>query len=92
MPLRTWRQYRFYDVTNDCDAVRISGFSGHGEYWVARPVAQGGKSRRQQLDEALDQIEAAIDAEAQPGEVTDEGTRAALVRKRERERQQAMAR
>ena len=69
MPLTGYQTTRFYDAANDRDSIRIDGFSGRGVYFVTRALVPPGKSRRAQLDEALDLIEDAIDAGAAPGEV-----------------------
>lgn len=69
MPIRHWQEIAFYDPMNDCQAVRISGFSGHGEYWISEALTLPGKSRRAQREAALDRIEAAIERGDEPGEV-----------------------
>jgi hypothetical protein len=61
MPLRTWIKFDFYDPSTGGMAVRYTGFSGHGEYWLKLPAAPGGKSRREQRDWALTLIEEAIE-------------------------------
>lgn len=69
MPLKTWQTFRFYDPVRDVDSIRFSGYSGRGEFWIAEPAAPAGKSRREQLDRVLDQIEDAIEGGQEPGEV-----------------------
>ncbi len=63
------QQIRFWDPFTDAEAVRISGFSGRGEYWVKRPAAPAGRARRAQMDAALTLIAEAIEAGLEPGEV-----------------------
>jgi hypothetical protein len=69
MPLRAWNKIDFHDPSTGDMAVRYQGFSGHGTYWLTRPAAPGGKSRREQRDWALTLIEEAIETGAEPGEV-----------------------
>ena len=69
MPLRSWTKFDFYDPATGDMAVRYTGFSGHGEYWLKLPATPGGKSRRLQRDWALTLIEEAIETGAEPGEV-----------------------
>lgn len=63
MPLRAWNKIEFYDMGAGGPAVRYSGFSGHGEYWIARPAPPAGKSRRAQRDWVLTLIAEAIEAD-----------------------------
>ena len=76
MPILQYQTLRFYDPQLDAEAIRISGFSGRGEFWRKEPLAPAGRKRREQLAEALELIEEAIDAKRpdgrwmfQPGEV-----------------------
>ena len=82
--LVTWEETRYYDMIADCDMIRFTGFSGYGSYWLAEPAASAGRSRRAQKERVLDAIEDAIKAEAEPGEVTEERTAAARLRKQKR--------
>lgn len=69
MPLTAHTTFRFWDPYLDCEAIRISGFSGRGEFWRKLPLAPAGAKRRAQLEESLDLIEQAIEADLEPGEV-----------------------
>lgn len=69
MPLTAHQTLRFYDPRIDAEAIRISGFSGRGEFWIKQPLAPAGAKRRAQLEESLDLIEQAIEAGLEPGEV-----------------------
>lgn len=69
MPMRSWNKFDYYDPDVGGMAVRYQGFSGHGTYWLSRPAAPGGKSRREQRDWALTLIEEAIERGDEPGEV-----------------------
>jgi hypothetical protein len=69
MPLQAWNHIDFYDPTTGEMAVRYSGFSGHGEYWLRLPMTGPGKSRRKQRDWALALLAEAIEADDPPGEV-----------------------
>lgn len=69
MPLTAYQQIRFYDPMLDCEAVRISGFSGRGEYWMKLPLDPSGRRRREQKEKALEAIEEAIASGCEPGEV-----------------------
>lgn len=70
--LRTWQTISYYDPIRDADAIRVSGFSGEGEYWVAEAKSPAGKSRRAQRERLLHLIEAAIERGDPPGEVKDD--------------------
>lgn len=69
MPLTAHQTLRFYDPRIDADAIRISGFSGRGEFWIKEALAPAGAKRREQKERALDLIEQAIEAGLEPGEV-----------------------
>ena len=69
MPLIAWNKIDHYDPAIGDMAVRYQGFSGRGTYWLSRPAAHGGKSRREQFEWALTLIEEAIESGAEPGEV-----------------------
>ena len=69
MPLTAWSKTDYYDPSTGDMAVRYSGFSGHGTYWLTRPAVSGGKSRREQREWVLDLIERAIERGDEPGEV-----------------------
>lgn len=69
MPLRTWQTVNFFDPMTGEDAIMFLGYSGHGTFWIKESAVPAGKSRRAQRESALDRIEAAIDAGAEPGEV-----------------------
>jgi hypothetical protein len=74
VPLTTWSQLRYYDPEIDAEAVRISGFDGRGgEFWRSVPLCAAGKSRLEQRNAVLDEIENAIALAdrglRQPGEV-----------------------
>ena len=66
----TWTRNRSYSVADDAEMVTYVGYSGHGTYWIRRPLAGRGRSRREQQEEMLDAIEDSIDAGDDPGEVT----------------------
>ena len=68
--MRSWNKFDFFDPATGGMAVRYQGFSGHGTYWLSRPAAPGGKSRREQRDWALTLIEEAIERGDEPGEVS----------------------
>lgn len=68
MPLQ-WQETKYYDPINDRDSLRITGFSGHGAYWIAQPLTEAGKSRRAQREHLLNLIERAIERGDAPGEV-----------------------
>lgn len=69
MPLQSWNAVGYYDPNIGDMAVCFQGFSGHGTYWLSRPAAPGGKSRRAQREWVLTLIEEAIEAGDPPGEV-----------------------
>lgn len=69
MPLTGWTETRYYDPFLDEEGVTITGYSGHGAYWIRQVMAPPGKSRRAQREAALDLIEVAIDTGQEPGEV-----------------------
>lgn len=73
MPLISWQQTLYFDPQIGADAIRYTGFSGHGSYWASEPMTEPGKSRRAQRDRVLDRIEAAIESGAEPGEVRTAG-------------------
>lgn len=60
---------RFYDPFTDAQSVRISGFSGRGEFWCNRPLPAAGRDRRVVLAAAIELIEQAIEQGLEPGEV-----------------------
>jgi hypothetical protein len=68
MPILQYQTLRFYDPQLDAEAIRISGFSGRGEFWMKQPFAPAGRKRREQLAEALELIEEAIDAKRPDGQ------------------------
>jgi hypothetical protein len=67
--LQSYQQLRFYDPFEDAESVRISGFSGRGEFWCKRIVPPSGAARRAMVAAALALIETAIEAGLEPGEV-----------------------
>jgi hypothetical protein len=67
--MRAYQQVQFYDPATDAQSVRISGFSGRGEFWCKRIIPKSGAQRREMLRAALDLIEQAIEQDLQPGEV-----------------------
>lgn len=67
--MKAYQQVQFYDPFEDAQCVRISGFSGRGEFWCKRIVPPSGKARRDMLAAALELIQAAIEADLEPGEV-----------------------
>lgn len=67
--LTGYQTFRSWDISADAELVRIVGYTGRGSYWVTRPLAPAGKSRRVQVDEALELIEIAVEDGAEPGEV-----------------------
>ena len=69
MPLTAYSKFDYWNPGTGDMAVRYSGFSGHGEYWLSLPAAPGGKSRRGQRDWVLTLIEEAIGRGDNPGEV-----------------------
>lgn len=69
MAMTAWQQTLYYDPIRGCDAIRYSGFSGSGVYWVTEPVTEPGKSRRAQRDRVLAWLEIAIERGDPPGEV-----------------------
>lgn len=69
MPIQAWTENKYYDPINDRDSVRITGFSGHGAYWISQPATSPGKSRRAQREHLLLLINRAIDRGDEPGEV-----------------------
>lgn len=69
MPLQHWQEQQYWDPMTAEQAIVVTGFSGHGAYWVKAPLTPPGKSRRVQREELLDKIEAAIESGAEPGEV-----------------------
>jgi hypothetical protein len=79
MPLKAWNHVLFFDPQIGEDSIRYQGFSGHGTYWIAEPIAPMGQKRRDQKQRCLDLIEAAIEMDVEairqggsptPGEVT----------------------
>jgi len=68
--MNAWQSVRYYDPSTDAVCVRISGFSGRGEFWCKRPLPAPGRARRLMVDEALSLIQQAIEAGLEPGEVT----------------------
>jgi len=69
MPIQHWDECRFYDPIQGCDAIRFSGHSGCGVYWISEPASPPGKSRRAQRERALDLIQVAIERGDAPGKV-----------------------
>ncbi len=67
--MRAFQQVQFYDPSTDAQSVRISGFSGRGEFWCKRIIPTSGAKRRAMLRDALDLIEQAIERDLLPGEV-----------------------
>lgn len=64
-----YSEFRFFDVINDRESLRVSMPNSHGaEFWVIIP-ADDGKKLRQRRDDALDMIEEAIRCGLEPGEV-----------------------
>lgn len=60
----------FYDLHEDRECIRISGFDGRGgEFWMKRVRAVSGPQKREQLDTCLASIREAIAMGLQPGEV-----------------------
>jgi hypothetical protein len=70
MPLRAFQTITYYDPSLDGEAVKVTGFSGHGAYTVTLLKGAEGRERRQQKEVALDAIEDAIEAGDAPGEVS----------------------
>lgn len=69
MPIKAWTETKYYDPTNDSDSLRMTGFSGHGAFWITQPLTLPGKSRRAQREHLLDLIEQAIGRGDEPGVV-----------------------
>ena len=69
MTIRAWQETFWYDPINDRDSVRVTGFSGHGAYFLNQPLTPPGKSRRAQRQHLLELIDAAIGRGDEPGEV-----------------------
>ena len=86
MPLVSYNTFRGYDPGADTDTIRIVGYSGHGSYWVTRPATGPGQSRRDQLNDALDLIDEAIDRGDEPGEVAWRDIDPLVLRQREIQR------
>lgn len=64
-----YSEFRFFDVINDRESLRVSMPNAQGsEFFVVIP-ADDGKKLRQRRDEALDMIEEAIRRGLEPGEV-----------------------
>lgn len=71
MPEMTgYQTLTFYDLHEDCDCIRISGFDGRGgEFWMKRQREITGRGKRAQLDNCLAAIRHAIELGLEPGEV-----------------------
>lgn len=67
--MRSWTENKFYDVINDREGIRVTGFSGHGSYWVQAALTPPGRSRRAQREHLLRLIDRAITRGDEPGEV-----------------------
>ena len=64
-----YREYRFYSPEFDCEAARLSMVDEHNsEFFTIIPV-RGYRVYREARDRALDMIDEAIAAGAEPGEV-----------------------
>lgn len=71
MPLNSWNAVYFFDPMMGEEAIRVTGFSGHGAYWVTESLTPSGKSRRAQRERVLRAITAAIESGDEPGEVSE---------------------
>lgn len=69
MPVQAWNEMKYPDMINDGESIRITGFSGHGAYWISQPLTPPGKSRRVQREHLKRLIERAIERDDEPGEV-----------------------
>ncbi len=65
-----WQEFRFWSPTLGCNAARISMTDRHGgEFFKIIPRDASAKAYREAREKALDEIEDAIAARQQPGEV-----------------------
>jgi hypothetical protein len=65
----TFTEFRRYSAIHDCEMVRLSVGDRHGrEFFMMLPAAEG-KRWRERRNQALDDIQAAIDQGCEPGEV-----------------------
>jgi hypothetical protein len=67
--MSVYQEHRRYSVTLGCDAVRLSLVDDRGgEFYRVVPAVRG-KKWREERDRVLDEIEDAIAAGCDPGEV-----------------------
>ena len=70
LKLVSYQQMSHYDPQMDGEALCIIGYTGQGTYTIRAPKAPEGKKRREQKEELLARIAAAIEKGQPPGEVS----------------------
>jgi hypothetical protein len=70
MTIVAWSHWTYFDPMLNETAMCVTGYTGHGAYWIRAPLAPAGKTRRAAREEMLDRIRAAVEAGEQPGEVS----------------------
>ena len=73
--LASFNQMTYYDPGLDGVAICYVGYTGQGSYAIRAPKAPQGKKRREQKEEMLARLAAAIEAGQSPGEVSMDGPR-----------------
>jgi hypothetical protein len=70
LKLNSYGRMTHYDPSLGADAVVYTGYTGQGAYWIRAPMASEGRKRREQKDQLLAKMAAAIDRGQPPGEVS----------------------
>lgn len=70
MPLNSYHVMIHYDPGLDAEAICIVGYTGKGSYWIRTRKAPEGRKRREQKEELLIRLAAAVEKGQPPGEVS----------------------